>query len=64
MSDYTDKLEVGTSILVPYSDHEYEIKTLVKRKAVYNQYSYRWYEYAGEEYLEEGEEVHTVWVAG
>lgn len=50
-------------ILVPSHDHQYREATVRKMKAVYNHIYKEWHEYAGDEYLDEGDEVFEVDVA-
>lgn len=65
MTDYTKTpLQNGSTILVPSHDHIYYPSSVTATKAVFNSRYYSWSEYVGDEYLEEGDEVHTVWVAG
>lgn len=55
-------LNAGDKVLIPSDDHFYQEGRLCEKKVVYNK-KYRSYtEYAGDEYLEEGDEVVTRWV--
>lgn len=44
-------------ILVPSHDHQYREATVSKMKVVYNNIYKEWYEYHGDDYLDEGDEV-------
>lgn len=50
-------------ILVPSHDHRYREAIVKKTKAVYNHIYKEWYEYHGDEYINEGDEVFEVNVA-
>ena len=50
-------------ILVPSHDHRYREAVIKKTKVVYNHIFKEWYEYHGDEYLDEGDEVFEVNVA-
>lgn len=52
----------GTTVFTHFGDHQLASLTLTKRLAVFNTQSYGWTEYAGEEFLEDGDEVHEVWM--
>jgi len=61
MTDYKDNIEVGTSILVSGSDHSLYPMSLTTIKAVFDPKDCAWYKYTEEDYLEDGQEVYTVW---
>jgi len=61
MTDYTKDIKVGSSVLVSGPDHSLFPMSLVRIKAVFDPKEYIWFEYVGEDYLDEGHEVHTVW---
>lgn len=42
------------------SDHCFHVGFLRERKAVYNHHDRSWYEYAGEDFLGDGDEVFVV----
>lgn len=50
-------------VLIGSGDHCFYVGMIREQKAVYNHYDKSWYEYAGEDYLGEGDEVFTVKVA-
>jgi len=58
MRKQTPKLKV----LVPDGDHSLRLAPLVLKKVVCHEPSKTWSEYAGEEYLAEGERVVEVYV--
>ena len=57
------KLKEG-EVLINSSDHCFYIGHIREQKAVYNHHDKSWYEYAGDDYLGEGDEVFVVKVAG
>lgn len=44
-------------VLVPSADHGYRVVAIQRMEVVYNKISKAYSEYAGDEYLEEGDEV-------
>ena len=56
------KLKEG-EVLINSRDHCFYIGSVQEQKAVYNHLDKSWYEYAGDDYLGEGDEVFVVKVA-
>jgi hypothetical protein len=54
---------MSDAVLVPSHDHQYRKATVRKIKVVYNKKYREWYEYHGDEYLNEGDEVMEMNVA-
>lgn len=64
MDNSVNTCQEGSTVFTRFGDHQLACLTLTKGLAVFNTQSYGWTEYAGEEFLEDGDELHEVWMVG